>query len=130
MYTCFTLDPAAQYELITRLQRTFPLLSEKGEFICHHVTVNMGGVQDGPAAWIPLGMSILMEPTHVGILGDHDVVAFRMKGVNCDIPTVNKHAHVTMYVRRDRGAKPVMSNDITDWEPFEGPQVYGTLKEC
>jgi hypothetical protein len=46
---------------------------------------------------------------------DEKVIAVKVEG----FPTVNKIPHVTLAVDVNNGGKPVMSNNITEWQPVK-----------
>ena len=143
MYTAVRLFDKEREAFLDAL--ALPEDKDGWETLCHHVTVNMGSHESGPMADIPLNTDIAFEIIDFGILTDDDdepiVYAFGVKAVEdtlnrrCDerFKTVNRVAHITMAVNRDRGAKPAMSNDITDryeLDPeFEGYVVRGRLCE-
>jgi hypothetical protein len=79
----------------------------------HHMTICYGKPLP-PSLEGDYGRLVRLEVTHVG---QNDLVkAVRVKGYHSD----NKVPHVTLSVNKKKGGKPVMSNDIENWEPLTG----------
>jgi hypothetical protein len=89
----------------------------------------MGSHIKGQMAEVELGTNIEFIGTHIGILEDK-VVALRVATEDERFKTKNDVPHVTLAVNREGGAKPMMSNDITEWEAIHNIILYGTLQEC
>jgi hypothetical protein len=87
--------------------------------IGHHMTINMGELKDKSI----LGTEQLLAVTKVGISDMAMAVA-----VQSDIETKNKIPHVTVAINPN-GGKPVMSNDITDWQDIRMFILSGEVTE-
>ena len=121
MYTALVLTPESQDELRTLLEDYIP----KGwEIICHHMTINMGPADRGPALEY-LGKPATLKVVTVGV--DDLVMAV---GVTSDIPSKNTIPHVTVAVDRAGGGKPFLSNQIENWDELhDGPTLNGVVVE-
>ena len=99
--------------------------------LAHHVTVNMGPHDTGPASHLPLGTLMKMEAYQYAHLKAR-VIALRVRGIGASIPTTNRVAHITLAVNRGMGGKPRMSNDIglDAWKYIAVTPLCGTLQEC
>lgn len=88
-------------------------LDETWEKLAHHVTIKMGGLPEELKK--SKGKEVIVTAVKLGLL-DNKVVAVEV--VLDGIKTNNSIAHVTLAVNRKNGGKPVMSNQITKWEPL------------
>jgi hypothetical protein len=118
MYTAIVLTPESQAEL-----RKLPNLPESWVDMCHHMTINMGPAEKGPAAG-RVGEHATMKV--VSVAKDDLVMAV---GVRCDVPSANKVSHVTVAVNRADGGKPFLSNKLVDWVEYDGPYLEGYIQE-
>lgn len=92
------------------------------EFIGHHMTINLGPLKE---EYRPLlGQSFDLLVTHVG--RTDKVVAVQ---VDTQFRTKNDVPHITVAINKSEGGKPVMANDITNWEPIFPFEVEGKLEE-
>lgn len=93
--------------------------------ICHHLTLNMGGLKDMELA----GDRVSLFITAVGY--NETAVAFRVdKHSRAGKLSSNEIPHVTLLVDRKNGGKPVHSNNITNWTPVKFEIVLdGTIQE-
>lgn len=105
-YTALVLDHRSQ-QVLRELFET--LDHPTWEVQCHHMTINMGSPDRGPANSI-FGQRVSLRVETVGIADK--VVAV---GVQTRVPSINAVKHITLGVDREAGGKPVMSNDITTW---------------
>lgn len=122
MYTAVNLDEDSKKKLIKHLIGFIP---EDWEIIAHHFTINMGKIEKGPLQKRDyLGTSIELEVE--SIAANEKVLAV---GVKTDLPSVNKRKHITVAVNRAAGGKPVMSNDLTDWQAMQPILLFGTIQE-
>ena len=121
MYTALVLDSTSQHRLKELLPTIAPPF-EYDEVIAHHMTIYMGPCQYPPM----LGQPFSMRVTEVG--KNEKVLAVK---VETECTSKNAVKHITVAVNRSNGGKPVMSNQITDWEPFQGTLILnGTVQEC
>lgn len=95
------------------------------EVVAHHMTINMGPINKGPA-----NQDLLGKPgklTVVSLASDEKVMAV---GVVSDIPSKNDKPHVTVAVNRAAGGKPFMSNKLKDWEALDEPfELTGIVQQ-
>jgi hypothetical protein len=122
MYTAVNLDEESKTKLVRHLIGYIPT---GWEIIAHHMTINLGPVDKGPIKDRKfLGMSVEMEAE--AIAASDKVIAVKIKTL---IPSNNNIKHITVAVNRAGGGKPVMSNDLTDWQPMEPLTLFGTVEE-
>ena len=119
MYTALVLDDASKQKLLSSIDPG--VLQNYDEQIAHHMTINMGSCQMPTELGKPY-------PIKVIALGmDEKVLAVK---IETDCASNNALKHITVAVNRAKGGKPVMSNKLTAWEPFNGPTLAGTVQEC
>lgn len=111
-YTAVVLDDKSRTALLKRLGNMIP---EGWETIAHHMTINLGPID--PIYERFLGMTANL--TANSFAADDKVMAVGVSG----FPTINKLPHITLAVNRTNGGKPMMSNNLTDWEPLSEPIV-------
>lgn len=105
IYTGVFLDKDSR----TILEQEFKTMIPEGwEWIAHHMTITLGGIKDKSE----LGKQVALRVTSFG--KNDKVMAIGVSGY----PSKNEKPHVTLAVNRAEGGKPVMSNHITDWEPY------------
>jgi hypothetical protein len=109
MYTALVLHEEEQRKLLERFRPLIPL--EWKEF-CHHMTINMGAADNGPAAHL-VGQECEVIVRTLGV--DERVIAV---GVESDVPSTNAVKHITVAVNIDQGGKPKHSNDLVHWTPL------------
>ena len=120
MYTAIVLDKDSR----TRLMEMFSHLPKEWELICHHMTINMGSADKGPAK-DKVGQEINFIAKEIA--QDDKVIAI---GLQNDLPTINKKPHITIAVNRGNGGKPVMSNYLSNWQPLSTPiYLSGIIQE-
>lgn len=122
MYTALVLDKDSKERLVRRFAHLIP---GDWDVIAHHMTINMGPISKGPADPSLLGKAA--ELTVVSVAADDKVMAV---GVTSDVPSKNAQKHITLAVNREGGGKPVMSNNLSNWEALpEHFDLYGTVEE-
>lgn len=122
VYTAIVLDEESRKKLIKRFIHLIPA---DWHIIAHHVTLNMGPIQKGPADPSLLGNTA--ELTVVSVAADDKVMAV---GVTSEVPSKNEQPHITLAVNRAGGGKPVMSNNLRNWETLSDPfDLFGTVEE-
>lgn len=105
-FASVVLDEASQNKLVTALRHYVP---EGWEIIAHHMTINFGkGLGKGRKD--DEGKIVGLVASEIGI--SDMAVAVKVHGY----PSDNAIPHITLAVNRKDGAKPEMSNDITDWK--------------
>jgi hypothetical protein len=112
MWTAIILDKPSHDKLIKWLEEKFPIVKREGwEIIAHHMTICMGKLP------VYLGPDLRTEQTlEITGYGSSDMaIAVRVAGYY----TTNKVPHITLAVNRKDGGKPVMSNDIKNWQSID-----------
>jgi predicted kinase len=100
------LDDASNTKLLTAVGHNIP---EGWKVFAHHMTINFGkGLVDDLKN--DLGKTVSLRAIAVG--KSDMAVAVRVEGYHSD----NKIPHITLGVNVNGGAKPVMSNQITNWK--------------
>ena len=85
------------------------------ETIAHHMTINMGEID--PKFEKYLGMTV--DLTAVDFAMDEKVMAVGVTGFE----TKNQKPHITLAVNRTAGGKPMMSNNLINWENLSEPII-------
>jgi predicted kinase len=116
LYSAVVLEKASQNVLFHNLEKMIP---EGWVRIGHHMTICMGPLRDKTI----LGTDQYLVVNKVGISDMAMAVA-----VESDIETKNKIPHVTVAINPD-GGKPVMSNDITNWQDVRMFILLGKVTE-
>lgn len=118
-YTALVLDNESRTELIKKF-----LIPEKWEIIAHHMTINMGEPNNGPAREL------------VGETFQLKVVAKSMNSlvmavkVDTLCPSVNEIKHITIAVNRKNGGKPFHSNELKHWNETTVFELSGKIEVC
>lgn len=106
LFASVILDDSSKSKLVTALSHYIP----KGwEIITHHMTINFGNGL-GKDRIEDKGKVIGLVATEIGV--SDMAVAVKVHGY----PSDNDIPHITIAVNRAGGGKPVMSNEITNWE--------------
>lgn len=117
LYTAVVLDDWSRNELLDRIGGMIP---NDWEIIAHHMTVNLGSAESEYMADFPIELHVK------SIASDDKVIAVEVEG----FPSKNKIPHITIAVNRKMGGKPVMSNNLVNWEPLDEKfGVFGYLTE-
>lgn len=133
MYTALVLDKQHQ-SYILALKETiahaacFHKASVKDwKDYAHHMTLNMGGFDKGENPKEVLGEHFTVKCDAVGCNGK--CLALRVSDTS-GLISVNDVPHITVAVDVENGAKPFMSNEITEWIPVNTPfYVSGIVQE-
>jgi len=96
-------------ELLRSLVAARMPIPEGWSVICHHMTTNLGRLDEGPAAHLD-GQTVYLDVDAVSIDLNLQVMAVR---VSKGPPTVNKTPHITVAVGPKGKAKN--SNLLTNW---------------
>jgi hypothetical protein len=105
LYSAVVLDKESQSKLLSQ----FPA-PEGWRSIAHHMTIVFGkGLEDKSE----VGKEVELTVTELGI--SDMAMAVKVDGY----PSTNKIPHITIAVNDKEGGKPVMSNDITNWEKVD-----------
>ncbi len=108
LYSAVVLDNDSHTMLVNAFKTFIP---KDFKIYAHHMTINMGELKEEYRKY--LGMTVMLKVVALGI--DEKVIAVKVEG----FPTVNKIPHVTLAVDVNNGGKPVMSNNITEWQPVK-----------
>ena len=111
-YTAAVLTPESQQRLREFCQNHIPA---GWKVYCHHMTINMGNINNGPVDPSQLNQKVLLNVVSLG--QDDKVVAV---GIETTVPSNNIRKHVTVAVGPT--GKPKNSNDIVVWnkiQPFQ-----------
>lgn len=89
------------------------------------IAFNNGNIPSDIFEWAKAneGKRFLMNTTHYGT--STKAVAVR---VETEVPSANAIKHITLATSKNTNGKPVDSNYITNWTPFEGLALYGVVK--
>lgn len=113
LYSGVVLDEISRNMLYRIYKDEIP---EGWGFICHHMTIQFGKSANKE----DLGKEVGLVTKR---LGKSDMaIALEVEGY----PSNNAIPHVTLAVNPN-GGKPVMGNQITDWEPTERLKIRGTV---
>lgn len=119
-YTALVLTDQSHAKLVSMFRDQIPA---DWEIVAHHMTMNMGSIK--PQFEHLLGTFADLVVKKLAI--DDKVAAVE---VETDVPTINKIPHITLAVNRKTGGKPVMSNQLTNWQPVDEPIVLrGRVEE-
>jgi len=93
------------------------------EVKAHHMTINMGSPESGPASHL-IGQIATLKA--VSFAGNDKVLTVK---VESQVPTVNATAHVTIAVNKAAGAKAVMSNEFSaaDYKAIAPIELVGLV---
>lgn len=118
-YSAVVLDDRSRERLIERFKSMIP---PEFEIIAHHMTINLGDIDPKYEKYLQMPVRLSVEE----IAMDDKVVAVGVTGFE----TNNAKAHITLAVNRKAGGKPVMSNNLTNWERLKRPLlVTGKVTE-
>lgn len=118
-YTALVLTPESRSQLLRQLGAT----PDGWEVIAHHMTINMGPADRGPAVEM-VGQT--HELTAVALGQDERVMAVQ---VQSDVPSDNSTKHITIAVNRAAGGKPFHSNQLGEWSPISPISLKGVIEE-
>ena len=106
-YSAVVLDDKSRTKLLQVFKSMIP---EGWEIIAHHMTINMGELDEKYR-------NLLNNDANLNVTSyaiDDLVMAVGVSG----FPTMNKIPHITIAVNRAEGGKPFLSNKLTDWKPI------------
>jgi len=119
-YSALVLNPVGRKSLLKSLA---PLIPNGWEVVAHHMTIEF------PAKSHPLeGAYRLVYP--IAFACDGKVCAVKLKGVGIAKESKNETPHITIAVNRAEGGKPVMSNNLTDWQKIPECLIGGFVEIC
>lgn len=119
LYSAVVLDDRSRQRLIEKFKTIIPI---DWEIIAHHMTINLGEIDKNFEKY--LGLSVQLKIIDIAM--DDKVIAVGVSGFY----SKNKKPHITLAVNRKNGGKPVMSNDLINWEFIKRPLfVTGKVTE-
>jgi len=126
-YSAIKLDEPSKSRLLTLIEKLKKenKIGQDWTVSADHITINMGKIYD------PELLNNVVKIKVIGI-GINDKVAALKVSIDKDInfSTQRKRTpHITLAYNKQSGAKPVMSNDIQDWEYIESMDLNGIVKE-
>jgi tRNA nucleotidyltransferase/poly(A) polymerase len=107
-YSAVVLDDKSRKQLIKVFSQMIP---EDWEIIADHMTIKMGGLEDGSQEKQDMEDGKEIHLNVVDYVMDDKVMAIGVKGY----PLTNVKPHIIIVVNRTEGGKPFMSNKLTDW---------------
>lgn len=116
LYSCVLLGKASQNVLFHNLEKMIP---EGWVRYGHHMTINLGPLKDKSE----LGQEVTLKVLKIGI--SDMAMAVMVDGFH----TSNAIPHVTIAINREKNAKPVMSNQITNWQDIKTFLLMGVVTE-
>ena len=130
MYTCILLNEADRNELKRLAYHWFNEIRD-WQLYCHHLTLNMGPMDNELNSTELLGKEALIQIDAAGMT-DKVCAVRATKMVTMDgteLKSKNEVPHITIAVDVHNGGKPVMSNDIDWWIPLTPKNFCGKLVE-
>lgn len=115
LYSCVLLDNQSRTTLLDMIGDRIP---EGWKVIAHHMTINLGELKDKT----DLGKQVTLTVEEIGL--SDMAMAVKVSGY----PSKNEIPHITIAVNPD-GGKPVMSNQITNWQPIKNFMIGGVVTE-
>lgn len=119
MYTALVLTPESRNTLLQNYQDAIP---DGWEVFAHHMTINLGSSETGPAHDL-LGQ----EKELVAVKLGKSEMAIAIE-VATQVPSKNAIKHITLAVNRNNGGKPKDSNNIQNWEPTSPISLKGVVQ--
>jgi len=113
-YSAVVLDEKSRERLINYMNEK-NLIPEGWEILAHHMTINLGELSPEYTKYV--GMPIRLSVNDIA--GDDKVIAVGVSGFY----SKNAKPHITVAVNRTNGGKPMMSNNLTNWESVKRPLV-------
>jgi len=116
LYSAVVLDNASKSILLEKIGYKIP---QGWKIFAHHMTINMGELKDKT----DLGKEVSIIVNRVGL--SDMALAVEVSGY----PSKNTIPHITVAVNQSKNAKPVMSNEITKWNPVKPFRLMGVVTE-
>lgn len=118
-YSAVVLDDRSKQRLIERFKN---IISEDFEIIADHMTINMGEIDQEYQKF--LGLIVRLNVNEIAM--NDKVIAVGVSGFE----THNAKPHITLAINRKAGGKPMMSNNLTNWEKIRRPlMITGKVVE-
>lgn len=129
MYTAVVLTPESRAKLLAVVATNLQTMGSGWEAIAHHMTICLGPYEktmgEAVVSEFPVGSQVTLEVIGAAINGS----VFAVK-VDTKVPSKNRTKHITIAVNKAKGAKPVMSNYLTDWTSFPvSLKLTGVIEE-
>lgn len=129
MYTAVVLTPESRAKLLAVVATNLQTMGSGWEAIAHHMTICLGPYEktmgEAVVSEFPIGSQVTLEVVGAAINGS----VFAVK-VDTKVPSKNRTKHITIAVNKAKGAKPVMSNYLTDWTSFPvSLKLTGVIEE-
>lgn len=125
-YTALVLTEDSHNKLVATFQDRLP---EGWKVYGHHMTIHMGPAKEEEQPMIGEFATLLID----AIASNDKVMAVRVAQAfttRIQVESKNPTPHVTLAVNRKVGGKPVMSNQLTEWEPVETVRLRGRIEEA
>lgn len=118
-YSAVVLNQKSKNLLYTYFKSIIP---SSWEILIDHMTINLGEID--PEYENYLGMPIRLSVNDIAM--DDKVIAVGVSGFY----SKNSKPHITLAVNRKAGGKPMMSNNLTNWQNLKRPViVFGKVTE-
>ncbi len=122
-YMAVVLTEESQNHLVATFEHMWG--SERGwKTFAHHLTMHMGKAKEEEQILIGEFATLVVD----AVAGNEMVKAVRVV-LPEEIQTKNDVPHITLAVNREAGGKPVMSNQLKDWEPVDPIRLRGRVEE-
>lgn len=118
-YTALVLDQESRTTLLQKF-----LIPEKWETIAHHMTINMGEPNNGPAKEM-VGETFKLKVVAKSM--NSLVMAVKVETL---CPSTNETKHITIAVNRKNGGKPFHSNELKFWNETDIFELSGKIEVC
>lgn len=126
-YSAIILDQQSKDKLLVTIDKLKQegIIGENWTISADHITINMGKIYD------PNLLDNIVNIKVIGIGYDDKVVALRVStDMDINYSTQSKRTpHITLAFNKEQGGKPVMSNNIQNWNNFENLNLKGIIKE-
>lgn len=115
MYSAVVLTPESRAKLLAVVATNLATMGPDWDVIAHHMTICLGPLSSFGSVEqdFPAGSQVSLEVVGAAFNGS----VFAVK-VETKVPSKNRTKHITIAVNKAKGAKPVMSNYLTDWSKF------------
>jgi len=125
-YSGVILEESSRQRILRAINIMGIEIPDDWEIIAHHVTIAFA--QKIPDEFTRMNMYLggKLDFTAETVAMDDMVIAVGVSGVE----SLNKQPHITIAVNRNAGAKPAMSNNLTNWIPLKRPlRLVGKVEE-
>ena len=122
-YSAVMLDKESHDKLVKVFK---PMIPNDWKVFAHHMTIKMGALPDDSKAKEDMLSGIVITLNVEDYAMDDMVMAVGVSGYESQ----NAKSHITIATNINAGAKPVMSNKLTDWKPLGFPlELTGKVTE-